>query len=176
MNPVFEAAGATLELHRADSNDARHIPLCDFFLGDRRVSMAEDEVLVAIHIPLPKSSDHYFIRAYKQSRRREDSKGIVSAGFRVELEEVNGAEHQWKIKRACFAFGGMSSRTISAVRTQQQLAGLAWTKETIQRAYDLLLEEMPLDETSPGGQPQYRYMVLLSETTDEYCYSPLDAL
>jgi xanthine dehydrogenase/oxidase len=147
------AAGAILELHRADPSEVRKIPLCDFFLGDRRVSMADNEVLVAIHILLPNSSNKYFLRSYKQARRRDDSKGIVSAGFQVQLEEIN---NQWEIVSACFSFGGMSSKTIVETNTQQQLIGLFWTKETINQTCELLLKEMLLDELSPGGQPQYR--------------------
>jgi xanthine dehydrogenase/oxidase len=157
INPILEAAGATLELHRADRTEARHIPLCNFFLGDRRVAMVENEVLVGIHIPLPNSSNKYFIRSYKQARRRDDSKGIVSAGLQVQLEHSNLVDNQWKIVSGCFSFGGMASKTIVATNTQQQLIGLSWTKETINQVYELLLKEIILDELSPGGQIELKY-------------------
>ncbi|CAF2744826.1 unnamed protein product [Rotaria sp. Silwood2] len=156
INPILVAADATLELHRADSTEVRYIPLCDFFLGDHRVSMADNEVLVAIHIPLVKSSNKYFLRSYKQARRRDDSRGIVSAGFKVQLEQSNLVNSQWQIVSVCFSFGGMASKTIQATNTQQQLIGLSWTKETINQTCELLLKEMPLDELSSGGQPKYR--------------------
>jgi xanthine dehydrogenase/oxidase len=156
INPILEAAGAVLELRRSDSPEIRQIPLCNFFLGDRRVSMDDDEVLVAIHIPLPSSSNRSFFRSYKQACRRDDSKGIISAGFRVELESLNTVDKQWKIVSVCFAFGGMASKTIEAIDTQKKLIGLTWTKQTINETYDLILKEMPLDEFSPGGRTQYR--------------------
>ncbi|CAF4019889.1 unnamed protein product [Rotaria sp. Silwood1] len=157
INPVLVAADATLELHRADNTEVRYIPLCDFFLGDRRVSLADNEVLVAIHIPLVKSSNKYFLRSYKQARRRDDSRGLVSAGFKVQLEQSNLVNNQWQIISVCFSFGGMTSKTIQATHTQQQLIGLPWTKETINQTCELLLGEMPLDELSPDGKPEYRY-------------------
>ncbi|CAF1547660.1 unnamed protein product, partial [Rotaria sordida] len=170
INPVLEAAGAILELHRADDNKVRKIPLCDFFLGNHRVSMADNEILVAIHIPLEHSSNKCFLRSYKQSRRRDDSKGIVSAAFKIELEKINSFDNQWKIISACFSFGGMASKTILAINTQQQLIGLSWTKQTINIAYDLLLKEMPLDELSPGGQYQYRRTLIQSFLFKFYSY------
>ncbi|CAF1261858.1 unnamed protein product [Rotaria sordida] len=170
INPVLEAAGAILELHCADDNKVRKIPLCDFFLGNHRVSMADNEILVAIHIPLERSSNKCFLRSYKQSRRRDDSKGIVSAAFKIELEKINSFDNQWKIISACFSFGGMASKTILAINTQQQLIGLSWTKQTINIAYDLLLKEMPLDELSPGGQYQYRRTLIQSFLFKFYSY------
>ncbi|CAF1272832.1 unnamed protein product [Rotaria sordida] len=170
INPILEAADAILELHRADNEKVRQIHLCDFFLGNRRVSIADNEILVAIHIPLENSSNKYFLRSYKQARRRDDSKGIVSAAFKVELEKIDSIDNQWKIVSACFSFGGMASKTISAINTQQQLIGLLWTKQTINQTYDMLIKEMPLNELSPGGQYQYRQTLMQSFLFKFYSY------
>ncbi|CAF1016904.1 unnamed protein product [Adineta steineri] len=171
INPILEAAGAILELHRADQTEVRRILLSDFYLGDRRVSMADNEVLVGIHIPLPNSSKNkYFLQSYKQARRRDDSKGIVSGGFQVELEQKNLDNNQWNIVSICFSFGGMASKTIQAKHTQQQLIGLPWTKETINQTYQLLLGEMPLNELSQGGQIEYRRTLVQSFLFKFYSY------
>ncbi|CAF2520096.1 unnamed protein product [Rotaria sp. Silwood2] len=171
INPVLEAAGAILELHCSDNEKVRHIQLCDFFLGNRRISMADNEILVAIHIPCENSSNKYFLRSYKQARRRDNSKGIVSAAFKVELEKMNfGDKNQWKINSACLSFGGMGSKTILAINTQQNLIGSLWTKQTINQAYELLIKEMPLDELSPGGQHQYRQTLIQSFLFKFYSY------
>ncbi len=159
-----------MELHRADSTTVRCIPLGDFYLGDRRVAMEDNEVLVGIRISLPNSSNKYFIHSYKQARRRDDSKGIVSAGFKVELEQVNASENQWKIVSACFSFGGMASKTVVATKTQQELVGLIWTKETINQVYQSLLSEMPLDQLSPGGQTEFRRTLIQSFLFKFYSY------
>lgn len=150
------SAGASLELHRSGRAEPRHIALKDFYLGDRQVSIEEAEVLVAIHIPIGDPSKKSFFRSYKQARRRDDSKGIVSAGFHVVLDQSDSTENPWKIHSVCFAFGGMRSKTIVATQTQEHLIGLPWSKETIDQAYDSLLNEMPLDDASPGGQSEYR--------------------
>ncbi|CAF1125466.1 unnamed protein product [Rotaria sordida] len=174
INPVLQAAGAVLELHRADSSAVRQISLCEFFLGQGRVSMIDNEVLVAIRIPLPNPSSKSFLRSYKQSRRRDDSKGIVSAGFQVELQQSNSIDNQWNIISVCFSFGGMASRTIMTKNTQQELVGLSWTKTTMNKACELILKEMPLDEMSPGGQPEYRRTLVQSFLFKFYAYVCLE--
>jgi xanthine dehydrogenase/oxidase len=156
INPVLLAAGAMLEFHRADSSEARHMPLQDFFLGHHRLSMADDEVLVAVRIPFLDPSNKCFIQSYKQARRRDNSKGIVSAGLHVQLEQSNVVNDQWRIVSAAFSFGGMASSTILAKHTQQELIGQLWTRETIGKACQSILKEIPLHELSPGGQPEYR--------------------
>lgn len=156
INPVLLAAGAILEFRRAGNNDSREILLQDFFMGDHRIAMNDDEVLVSIRIPLPKSSNKYFIQSYKQARRRDDSKGIISAGLQVQLESSGEDNNQWRIVSTAFSFGGMASLTILAKNTQEKLIGQLWTRETIDKACQMILEEMPLDEMSPGGKPEYR--------------------
>jgi xanthine dehydrogenase/oxidase len=161
VNPVLQAADAVLELHRTEANSIRLVPLREFFLGYRRVAMTDDEILVSVHIPLPSSSstNKTFLRSYKQARRRDDDIGIVSAGLQVELEPVNSIDkQQWRIVCARFSFGGMGPTTILTKNTQQEIIGQLWTKATITKACELALKEMPLNEFTPGGQPEYRYL------------------
>jgi hypothetical protein len=146
INPVLEAARAILEFHRVASPIERYMPLQEFFLGNNRVLMSDNEVLVAIHIPLPNSLNKSFIRSFKQARRRDNIKEVISAAFQVELEPTNSVDNQWRIVSICFSFGGMASKTIMATNTQQQLIGFSWTRATINRACQLLLEEIPLDQ------------------------------
>ena len=121
--------------------------------------MTDDEILVNVHIPLPSPTNKTYLRSYKQARRRDDDIGIVSAGLQVELESINSTDQQqWRIVNVRFSFGGMGPTTISAKNTQQELIGQLWSKTTINQACELALKEMPLDELTPGGQPEYRYI------------------
>jgi xanthine dehydrogenase/oxidase len=120
--------------------------------------MTDDEVLVSVHIPLPSSANKTFLRSYKQARRRDDDIGIVSAGFQVQLESIDTTDQQqWKIVSIHLSFGGMGPTTILVKSTEQQLTGQMWTKATINKACELALNEMPLNDLTPGGQPEYRY-------------------
>ncbi len=171
VNPVLQAADAVLELHRTEANSIRLVPLREFFLGYRRIAMTDDEILVSVHIPLPSSSNKTFFRSYKQARRRDDDIGIVSAGLQVELETVDSTDkQQWRIVSARFSFGGMGPTTIFAKNTQQELIGQLWTKKTINKACELALKEMPLDELTPGGQPEYRYLNKIPWNSYDFIY------
>ncbi|UJR34402.1 hypothetical protein I4U23_021809 [Adineta vaga] len=159
INPILQAADATVELHRTKANLVRFVPLRDFFLGYRHVAMTDDEVLVYVHIPIPSSKNETFLRSYKQARRRNDDISIVSAGLQVELRSINSSHtQQWRIVNARFSFGGMGPTTILLKYTQQELTGQIWAKESIDKACELALKEMPLDEITPGGRPEYRYV------------------
>lgn len=129
----------------------------EFFLGYRQVAIADDEILVAVHIPLPKSSTNCFLRAYRQTRRRSDDISIVTAGLQVELENVKSENDQWRIVSCCFSFGGVAPTTIMTKITQSELIGQLWTKSTITKACQATLKELPLNDMTPGGQPEYRY-------------------
>ncbi|CAF0826619.1 unnamed protein product [Adineta ricciae] len=173
VNPVLQAADAVLELHRGETNSVRLVPLREFFLSYRRVAMTDDEVLVSIHIPLPSISptNRTFLRSYKQARRRDDDIGIVSAGLQVQLEAIDSSEkQQWRIVTARFSFGGMGPTTILAKNTQQEMAGQIWSRVTISKACELALKEMPLNELTPGGQPEYRRTLVQSFLYKFYVY------
>ena len=159
INPLLLVADTTLEFHRADQNDIRKISLADFYLGDHRLAMEGNEVLVGISIPLKKTDNKVFFRSYKQARRRDDSKGIITAAFQLELEQIDGESQQWKIISIRFAFSQMSSKTILAKNTEQQLIGSVWNKQTLNRTFQLLIEEMPLDEHTPGGLIELRFFL-----------------
>ncbi|CAF1549076.1 unnamed protein product [Rotaria sordida] len=159
LNPILQAANASLEFRRVSVDNAeRHVLLRDFFLSNRCISITDDEVLIAVHIPIPSSSSKSFLRSYKQARRRDDSSGIVSAGLHVKLEQVKNDDNddEWRIISACFSFGGMASITIMAQQTQKELIGQVWKKTTINKACELMLAEFPLNEFTPGGQCKYR--------------------
>jgi hypothetical protein len=132
--------------------------------------MGDNEVLVGIQIPLPNPLYKYFIRSYKQARRRDDSKGIVSAGFRVELKQLNPNDDQWQIISAKVSLSGMTSKTFLAINTEQELIGLSWTRTTINQAFQLLLKEIPLDQSSPGGQFEYKRTLVQSFLFKFYSY------
>lgn len=55
--------------------------------------------------------------SYKQSRRREDDIAIVNSCFRITLNDMN------HISICQLVFGGMSFKTIAAVKTQHLLIG-----------------------------------------------------
>jgi xanthine dehydrogenase/oxidase len=149
MNPMLSASDASVNL--VSSRGQRSVKVKDFFLSYRKTSLAADELILSVTIPAPKKYE--YILPFKQAKRREDDISIVTAGIRMRLKPVGG---DWIIDVASFAYGGMSFKTVSCPKTEQFLVGQKWNLATIDAARDKLGEDLPLPDSVPGGQPEYR--------------------
>lgn len=154
MIPILMAIKAKLEL--ANISGRRTVLLDDkFFTGYRRNILATNEILLSIFIPF--TTEYQFVQAYKQARRREDDIAIVNATVNVTFEPKSNIIHDISL-----AFGGMSFKTATAPKTEQNLKRLPWNRKTLEMAYTYLLEDLPLDPSAPGGMVQYRKSLALS--------------
>lgn len=130
----------------------------------------------AVHIPF--SNKNQYFEAYKQARRREDDIAIVNAAVNVTF-----LENSDEIAQASFGFGGMSFKTLTApiteqylkgkpknlcVTTTKPLSGKRWTKQTLEDAYSVLLQDLPMDPSAPGGMVRYRQSLALSLVTKAF--------
>lgn len=154
LNPIFIAANVELELR--NKTGVRIVNFNDkFFTGYRRNIVKPDEILVSVLIPYTKENQYFY--AYKQARRRDDDIAIVNSAINVILnEKINSIEY------INLAFGGMAPTTVSAPKTSQALVGLPWNKETLEKAFDNLMEDLPLAPDAPGGMINYRRSLTLS--------------
>ena len=122
----------------------------DFYTGYRKTSLKESEIILDIEIPLPQHNE--FISTFKQGRRREDDICIVSSTIFVKIDSdiINDIR---------IAYSGMSASPCRATKIESFLKGKPFTIETFTKSFELniLKEEFPLDEKSPGGLPHYRY-------------------
>lgn len=149
LNPLFMAGNCVLTL--ISKTGERRVKIDEnFFTGYRRNIANPNEILlnIRVHRTLP---DEY-IKAYKQSRRREDDIAIVNGAFRVIFQPGTS-----EIKEIFMAFGGMAPTTIMALNAMKKLAGRKWEEETlVEEACALLLEDLPLAPSVPGGMSSYR--------------------
>lgn len=158
--PVLMASGARVTIGRLDKATGavmeEQVPLSNFVKGYRRTTLTEemqDGVLTAVQIPLPPLSSHgkEAIKAYKQAKRKEDDIAIVTACFRVRLDNSG------RVEDAVFAYGGMAPTTRLVPETQASLEGLLWSDHsTLEKAIDSLQKELWLPFDVPGGMAQYR--------------------
>lgn len=158
--PVLMASGASVIISRLDQVTERvaeeEVSLSKFVKGYRRTTLTEDiqdGVLTAIRIPLPPLAGHGkdTIKAYKQAKRKEDDIAIVTASFRVRLDDTG------LVDDVALSYGGMAPTTRLAPQTQSVLKGLLWSDHsTLQKALDSLQKEMWLPYDVPGGMAQYR--------------------
>ncbi|EFA09973.1 Xanthine dehydrogenase-like Protein [Tribolium castaneum] len=155
MLPILMANEVVLELQSADGG-VRKVRLdSHFFTGYRKTIVLPDEILLAIHIPYTHRDRYCY--AYKQARRREDDIAIVNAAVNVTFEPQTDI-----ISDINIAFGGVSFKTVTALKTRTNLKGLPWNRQTLERAFDYLQEDLPLDPGAPGGMIQYRRSLTLS--------------
>jgi len=116
-------------------------------------------VISTVQVPLfkPKEAgEKEIVRAYKQSKRRDDDIAIVTACFASRLDKDN------IIKSVKLAFGGMAAYTIAAKKTEEFLLGKTVSSSTLQGAIDVLAEELNLPFTVPGGMASFRRTLAIS--------------
>lgn len=155
LNPIFTAAGIELQVASLDGG-LRKVHMGEgFFAGYRRNVIHSDEVLVSLFIPKT-TIDHHFI-AYKQAKRRDDDIAIVNGAFNVLFKAGSDVVEQLHL-----AFGGMAPTTVLATKTAAALIGKKWDSKLVELANDLLVEELPLSRSAPGGMILYRRSLTLS--------------
>jgi xanthine dehydrogenase small subunit len=109
------------ELTLANARGTRRMALVDFFVGYRRTSLAPDELIVSIHLPLPLPRLQRF---YKVSKRVLDDISSVAGAFALDLDAHGN------IARLRVAFGGVAATPIRARPIEDGAAGRPWTEET----------------------------------------------
>nr|XP_045608332.1 xanthine dehydrogenase/oxidase-like isoform X2 [Procambarus clarkii] len=155
LNPLLLAAGVTLTLHSQGDGERRVLMDQHFFTGYRRNIVRQDEILLNVHIPYTQENEYFL--GYKQSRRREDDIAIVNAGFRVRFRPDSS-----EVTRLDLAFGGMAPTTVMALTTMKALVGRQWDPSLLEDATSLLLQDLPLPPSAPGGMVEYRRALTLS--------------
>jgi xanthine dehydrogenase/oxidase len=172
MNPLLAALNAQLVLTSLDEIDntvvRRTVPVADFFVQYRTVNLHPHELVECIEIPV--LQDLEFLAPFKQARRREDDISIVTAGMRIQLailkppDEVVGDDgsYRYTIADAALAYGGMAPTTVLAKITARALIGAAFCADTFRTASTVLLDELNLPATVPGGQAAYRMTLATS--------------
>jgi xanthine dehydrogenase/oxidase len=75
--------------------------------------------------------------------------------MRIRLRPSDDAS-SWVIEDASLGFGGVAATTIVTKRASQSLIGRKFCEQTIHESTNVLLQEVRLPESVPGGKPQYR--------------------
>ncbi|PVH89172.1 xanthine dehydrogenase [Cadophora sp. DSE1049] len=175
MNPVLLACGATLTAHSLSKGEFK-LPMSTFFTGYRTTTLPPDAVITHIHIPLPAPGSRELTKAYKQAKRKDDDIAIVTAAFRVHLDE-DGA-----VSEISLAYGGMAPKTVEAKQTMKLTVGKKWdVRATLEGCMESLAQEFYLSFGVPGGMATYRKTLALSlffrfwhETISEFGLGDVD--
>ena len=140
--PWLIAAGARVVL--AHSTGERTLLLQDFYLDYMQTQLQENELIIAIEVPLPTSSQ--VLRTYKVSKRYDSDISAVCGGFSLELDGC-------KIFEAVIAFGGVAAIPKRATACEQALIGRQWNEETLGLAQAAVLTDyQPLSDMRASEQ------------------------
>uniref|UniRef100_A0A7N8YBF1 Aldehyde oxidase 6 n=1 Tax=Mastacembelus armatus TaxID=205130 RepID=A0A7N8YBF1_9TELE len=156
LNPVLAAANCKVTLNSPGGR--REVPLNqDFFVSFGKTVLKPEEILLSVFIPFSRKGE--IVRAFRQAPRKESSFATVTAGMRVVFSEGSRV-----VQDASIYYGGMGPTTVGAPKTCAAIITRSepWDDETLSQAYDVLLDELALPPSAPGGQVEFRRSLTLS--------------
>ncbi|CAG8618143.1 10822_t:CDS:10 [Funneliformis mosseae] len=128
---------------------SRDVSANEFWTGYRQNTCTSTEIITKIFIPL--SHKRQFVRAYKQSKRRDDDIAIVNAGLMIQLDDEN------YVRDVGFGFGGMKSVSVRTPLSEEWLIGKQLGNTNVLKGLlGRLSEELQLSFNAPGGMASYR--------------------
>jgi xanthine dehydrogenase/oxidase len=145
LNPIWVACGSVATAI-SEAGGERTIPFTEFFTGYRKTALTADELLLSISIPF--TSEHEYIEAYKQARRRDDDIALVNGCFKV---VVTPSPDGPTVSSARLCFGGMNRTIVSAEGAAAALVGKVWNQAAYEAAAGALEADLPVDVGAPPG-------------------------
>ncbi|GAB1284986.1 Aldehyde oxidase 1 [Apodemus speciosus] len=134
----------------------RRIPLSEQFLRKcPEADLKPQEVLVSVNIPWSRKWE--FVSAFRQAQRHQNALAIVNCGMRVLFREGGGV-----IEELSILYGGVGSTTVSAKNSCQRLIGRPWNEEMLDTACRLVLDEVTLAGSAPGGKVEFKRTLIIS--------------
>ncbi|XP_008067993.1 aldehyde oxidase [Carlito syrichta] len=154
LNPLL--AVGTCILNVLSKEGERQIPLNEQFLSKcPNADLKPQEILISVYIPYSKKWE--FVSAFRQAQRQQNALAIVNAGMRVFFGGRDGI-----IKELSISYGGVGPTTICAKNSCQKLIGRRWDEEMLDTACRLVLDEVSLPGSAPGGKVAFRRTLIIS--------------
>eukprot|EP00069_Balaena_mysticetus_P011147 bmy_21068T0 len=160
LNPLLAVGNCTLNLLSKEGK--RQIPLNEQFL--RKCPSADlkpEEILISVNIPdlrkVRMSFQFLGFTSFRQAQRQQNALAIVNSGMRVFFGGGDGI-----IRELSIAYGGVGPTTVCAKNSCQKLIGRRWNEEMLDAACRLILDEVSLPGSAPGGRVEFRRTLIIS--------------
>ena len=159
MLPILSAVGASVAV-RDSAGAVKTVSLSTLHNQAERYQATKpraDAFVTTLLLPActTEASRTHF-GAFKQGLGRAlENRGIASAGFRVSLDDKGAVES------AGFVLGGAGPDMILA-SLSKTIVGKPWSHDTLKAELPSFLAEIPLDELSYGGRPEWRKTLYFS--------------
>ncbi len=121
--PFHVVMQAEIELRSV--RGSRLVAIEDFYQGYRKSLLAEDELIVAIHTPLPAVDEH--VKLYKISKRRDMDISSVTMGLWLSMDGD-------LIRSARLALGGVGPTVQRMLVAEQSLIGRPFSEQVFREA------------------------------------------
>jgi len=159
--PFHLVMDATLDL--VSPRGPRTVKLNDFYLGYKKIDLAEDELIAAVRTPLPTARQK--LKLYKVSKRRDMDISTFTAAVLLTLDKSSQT-----IASARLAYGGVGPTVLRLPKAEASLAGQPLTEATMRRAGQIARSEItPLSDVR--GSADFRLQ--LAENILVKCYHDL---
>ncbi|XP_066202304.1 aldehyde oxidase [Saccopteryx leptura] len=154
LNPLLAVGNCTL--HLLSTQGERHIPLNEQFLQKcPGADLKPEEILISVSVPYTRKWE--FVSAFRQAQRQQNALAIVNSGMRVLFGEGDGI-----IRELSISYGGVGPTTICAKNSCQKLIGRPWNEEMLDAACRLVLDEVSLPASAPGGKVEFKRTLIIS--------------
>ncbi len=154
------------ELDLVSVRGTRTVKLNDFYLGYKKIDLADDELIATVRTPLPAADQR--LKLYKISKRRDMDISTFTAGILLTLDP-GGCGGQ-TITQARLAYGGVGPTVMRLPKTQAFLVDQPFTETTMREAGQLARTEItPLSDVR--GSADFRLQ--LAENILVKCYHDL---
>lgn len=142
--PCLVALGAAVRLR--SQSGARMLAVADFITGYRTTTLAADEIIERIAIPIPAAPTH--VAAYKLAKRFDQDISTVVAAFKLDCDHG-------RVRDIAIVFGGMGPTVRHARATEQALLGRDWNADDL-AGLDALLAQDFRPMSDHRGSAAYR--------------------
>lgn len=154
LNPLLAAGKCKIRI--ASCAERRELPLNqEFFVSFGKTLLRAEEIVVSVFIPFTIKGE--LVSALRHAPRKETAFATVTCGMRVLFSEDSSV-----VRDISLYYGGVGPTTVNAARTCQALINKQWSESTLSQAYDVLLEELDLPPSAPGGKVHFRRVLTLT--------------
>ncbi|XP_037704740.1 aldehyde oxidase-like [Choloepus didactylus] len=154
LNPLLAVGNCTLNLLSKEGE--RQVPLNEQFLRKSpKADLKPEEILISVNIPYSRKWE--FVSAFRQAQRQQNALAIVNSGMRVFFGEGEGI-----IRELSIYYGGVGPTTIYAKNSCQKLIGRPWNEKMLDVACRLVLDEVSLPGSAPGGRVEFKRTLIVS--------------
>ncbi|RXN17123.1 aldehyde oxidase 1-like protein [Labeo rohita] len=147
---------APLVMGNTNIDGRRRVPIDkDFYLGFAKTILKPDEIVLSVFIPASRPNE--IVHAFRHAPRKENALATVNAGMRVWFNDNSNV-----VKEISIYYGGVGATIVSADQACQQIVGRPWEEATLSDAYSVLVDEIKLAPSAPGGKVDFRRSLTLS--------------